>query len=120
MKTGTIQIVEDEGLIALHLRELLSFSGFNVPDPVATGEDLLSQLNPESLPDLILMDIGLAGRIDGIETSRQLRRKYNIPIIFLTAYADQERVNEVKEIKPCKYLTKPVTSHDLLDAIERV
>jgi len=117
MNAGTIFVVEDEGLIALHLMELLSKEGFTVPDPVATGEDLLENLATLTHPDLILMDIGLAGKIDGIETARRVRKQYDIPVIFLTAFSDKNRIKEAQEISPYGYLMKPVMSRDLLIAV---
>jgi CheY-like chemotaxis protein len=117
MSAGTIFVVEDEGLIALHLMELLSNEGFTVPVPVATGEDLLEELATLAPPDLILMDIGLAGKIDGIETARRVRKQYDIPVIFLTAYSDQNRVKEAQEITPYGYLLKPVMRRDLIIAV---
>ena len=120
MITGTILVVEDEGLIALHLLEMLTESGFTVPDPLSSGEDLLDYLKGATRPDVILMDIGLGGKIDGIETAREVRKHYSIPIIFLTAYSDQNRIEEVHRITPYRCLIKPVMQHDLLIAIEKV
>jgi DNA-binding NarL/FixJ family response regulator len=117
MSQGTILIVEDEGLIALHLMESLSKAGFMVHEQIASGEDLLHKLATADPPDVILMDIGLAGKIDGIETGRQLRKKYNIPVIFLTAYSDQNRMEEAREVTPYGYLMKPVMQNDLLEAV---
>jgi CheY-like chemotaxis protein len=117
MSTRTILIVEDEGLIALHLMEMLTEAGFTVPDPLASGEDLLDHLERSTPPDIILMDIGLGGKIDGIEAAREVRKHYPIPVIFLTAYSDQNRMEEAQKVTPCRCLTKPVLQHDLLLAI---
>jgi two-component system, response regulator PdtaR len=117
MSAITILIVEDEGLIALHLMEMLTEAGFTVPDPLASGEDLLDQLKRANPPDLILMDIGLGGKIDGIETAREVRKQYTIPIIFLTAYSDGNRMEEAHKVTSQQCLTKPVLQHDLLAAI---
>jgi DNA-binding response OmpR family regulator len=117
MSGGNILVVEDEGLIALHLMELLSKEGFTIPDPVANGEDLLEKLATSPPPDVILMDIGLGGKIDGIETARRMKKKYNIPVIFLTAYSDQNRMEEARQITSCGYLMKPVMQRDLLIAL---
>ncbi len=89
MSAGIILIAEDEGLIALHLMEMLTEAGYTIPDPFASGEDLLDYLTRSTRPDIILMDIGLGGRIDGIETAREVKKRYTIPVIFLTAYSDQ-------------------------------
>jgi CheY-like chemotaxis protein len=117
MSARTILIVEDEGLIALHLMEMLTEAGFTVPDPLASGEDLLDYLERSTPPDIILMDIGLGGKIDGIEAAREVRKHYHIPVIFLTAYSDQNRMEEAQKVTPYRCLTKPVLQHDLLLAI---
>jgi CheY-like chemotaxis protein len=120
MNGGIILIVEDEGLIALHLMEMLAEAGFTVPDPLASGEDLLDYLTRSPRPDIILMDLGLGGKMDGIETAREMRKKYRIPVIFLTAYSDEKRMEEVQKVTPYMCLTKPVMQHDLLLAVEKV
>jgi CheY-like chemotaxis protein len=112
-----IQIVEDEGLIALHLTEILEKNGYRITDPVSSGEMALLALEKSPKPDLILMDIGLAGSLDGIETAKKIRQRYTLPIIFLTAYSDRSRIEEAKEISSSAYLTKPVSEEDLLAAI---
>jgi CheY-like chemotaxis protein len=117
MNASTILIVEDEGLIALHLMEMLTEAGFTVPDPLASGEDLLDHLERSTPPDIILMDIGLGGKIDGIEAAQEVRKHYHIPVIFLTAYSDQTRMEEAKKVTSHRCLTKPVLQHDLLAAI---
>ena len=66
------------------------------------------------------MDIGLAGKIDGIETARQLRKKYDIPVIFLTAYSDQKNMEAMNNISLSTVLKKPIMVYDLLTAISKV
>ena len=117
MTGKTIQLVEDEGLIALHLVELLEKVGYRVPEPVFSGEMALKALEKSPRPDLILMDIGLAGSLDGIETAKKIRHQHDIPIIFLTAYSDRSRVEQEKDLSSLAYLIKPVSEEDLLDAI---
>src|SRR5512138_3095486 len=92
-----ILVVEDEGLIALHYMEMLEHAGFIVPDPLPSGEQALAYLAWAPPPDLILMDIGLAGTLNGIETAREIRRNHTIPVIFLTAYSDRNRLREMAE-----------------------
>ena len=119
MSKGTIILVEDEGLIALHLLELLTNAGYNVTDLITSGEDLLVHLGSVPPPDVVIMDIGLSGKMDGIETARQLRKRYNIGVIFLTAYSDQNRMEDAANIEPYEYLVKPVMQEDLLAAVEK-
>ena len=112
-----IQVVEDEGLIALSLTEILEKNGYRITDAVNSGEMALKALEKSPKPDLILMDIGLAGSLDGIETAKKIRHQYTIPIIFLTAYSDRSRIGQAKEISSSAYVTKPVPEEDLLAAI---
>ena len=78
----------------------------------------LQALGKPPIPDLILMDIGLAGSLDGIETARQIRQRHNIPIIFLTADPNETKIAEAKSISPYGYISKPCLEKDLLDAVE--
>jgi CheY-like chemotaxis protein len=113
----SIFVVEDDALIALRNYELLTKSGYKVPEMFASGEDLLDYLEGSGVPDLILMDIGLSGKIDGIETARRVRERYNIPVIFLTAYIDDQRMVRAKEISPYGYIVKPVFERQLMEMI---
>jgi CheY-like chemotaxis protein len=119
MTGAIILIVEDEGLIALHLTELLEKAGYHVSGPAYSGEMVLRELGISPLPDLILMDIALAGSLDGIETARKIRERYPIPVIFLTAYSNQNRIDEAWGVSPFGYLKKPVMEDELLAAIGR-
>jgi len=113
-----ILIVEDEGLIALHIEEMLAHAGFEDADLFPCGEDALAYLASSPPPDIILMDIGLAGTLSGIETARRIREKADIPVIFLTAYNDRHHLLKAAEVSPYGYLTKPFTAKDLVDAVE--
>jgi two-component system, response regulator PdtaR len=117
MNSGNILVVEDEGLIALHLMEVLTSAAYTVTDLITSGEELLTYLEKLPAPDAIIMDIGLAGEMDGIETARLLRDRHNLRVIFLTAYSDQNRLEEASEVNPYEYLVKPVMQEDLLRAV---
>lgn len=118
MKNPLILIVEDDGLIALSLMQLLQKSGFDVPDPVVSGEEAIDYVRT-SLPDLVLMDIRLAGKIDGIEASRQIRKHSCIPIIFLTACYEMNLLARAEEVSPSDFIVKPFIEKDLLSAITK-
>ncbi len=120
MTGETILVVEDEGLIALHLTEMLENAGYRVSGPTYAGERALRELGTSPLPALILMDIALAGSLDGIETARQIRQRYPIPVIFLSAYSSQHRIEEAMKVSSDGYLMKPVMREDLLKAIRNV
>jgi CheY-like chemotaxis protein len=115
---GKILIVEDEGLIALHIEEMLTHAGFEVADLVSCGEDALDFIEASPPPDAILMDIGLAGALNGIETARRIRKKADIPVIFLTAYTDRHHLAEAAEASPYGHLTKPFEAARLVTTVE--
>ncbi len=103
----TIFVVEDDGIIALCNYELLTKSGYAVPRIFMSGEELLDHLGREELPDLILMDIGLAGKMDGIETARMVREHYDIPVVFLSSYNDDQLKAMAAAVSPFGYIVKP-------------
>ena len=115
---ANILIVEDEGLIALHISEILANAGYRVADLLPSGEDALEYLSKTPSPDLILMDIGLAGKMNGIETARRIRQNSDIPVLFLTAYSDQIRIREAGEVSTFERIRKPFTEKDLIAAVE--
>jgi CheY-like chemotaxis protein len=120
MTGKTIQIVEDDGLIALHLAQMLEKAGYRINDVVCSGEMALHALETPPPPDLILMDIGLAGSLDGIETARMIRQKYSIPLIFATSYSTDKMLERMLEVAPDGVIFKPYNERDLLDKIENV
>jgi len=115
-----ILIVEDEGLIALELMEFLAGKGYRVPAPVQTGEEEIDRCGEDPRPDLVLMDVILAGRINGIEATRVIRGRYPVPVIMLTACNDDKTRAMLEELAPEGHLVKPFTREDLLDAISLV
>lgn len=114
---GTLLIVEDERIVAKDLQRTLIGLGYRVPATAANGADAL-RLAAEHCPDLALMDIRIKGEQDGVDTARLLRERFDIPIIFLTAYADDPTVERAKEIEPYGYLLKPIKSEELRSAVE--
>jgi PAS domain S-box-containing protein len=112
-----ILIVEDEAVLALGLRETLEDLGHTVVGTTATGEEAL-RLARELAPELVFVDIRLAGALDGIATAEQLRAIQHVPVVYLTAYADEETVRRAKITEPFGYLHKPCQARDLRTAIE--
>ena len=119
MKAPSILIVEDEGLIALHLQELLEKAGYQVLDPVPSGEDAIEYVKEFPHPDLIFMDITLDGKLDGIETAREIRKRFDVPIIFLTAHTENKKLARAEDLAPCGFIGKPFTMSELIPAVER-
>jgi PAS domain S-box-containing protein len=112
-----ILIVEDDALIAMNLMETLNSFGYATDPPVATADDAVFQACA-ILPDLILMDIQLAGKMTGIEAAAKIRQTHDIPIIYLTAFSDEERLREAISTEPYAYLIKPVQNQELRTSIE--
>jgi CheY-like chemotaxis protein len=84
---------------------------------VPSGEQAIISVK-ENRPDMIFMDIGLKGRMDGIETAGQIRSQFSVPVIFLTAFVDEKTLDRAKDTVPAGYLTKPYEENDLRIAIE--
>lgn len=112
-----ILIVEDEAVIALDLESRLRQSGYKVIARVNSGEKALEVVEQDP-PDLVLMDIVLKGPMDGIEAAGLIHSRWGIPVIFVTAYADQERLNRAKLAYPFGYLLKPFEDRDIKITIQ--
>ena len=115
--TGRILIVEDELIVAMDLKQILEQYGLEVVG-IAESAYVALQIALETRPDLALMDINLAGQMNGIETARQLRQSYGIPSVFLTAYCDDTTLANVAEEMPYGYLIKPFSSRELKVALQ--
>ena len=117
MTGESILVVEDDGIIALRIRDLLEKSEYRVSGTVAYGEDAVA-LAEKDPPDLVCMDIELMGTMDGIETARRIHERADIPIIYLSAYSDRQRLARAKETVPYSYLIKPFNEQELLASVE--
>ncbi len=112
-----ILIAEDDGIIAARLRNFLTALGYAVPAVVATGEEAVRQAAAVR-PELVLMDIRLAGKLDGIEAGGQIRTGLGIPLVYLTAYMDDALLQRAKPTEPYGYLVKPVQDRELRATVE--
>ncbi len=112
-----ILIVEDQSVVATNLQESLSEMGHDVIDWVASGEAAI-ELAQREHPDLILMDIHLAGVPTGVETARQIWRMLHIPIVYCTALTDVDTVTAAQARESYGYVVKPFEIGAILDAIE--
>jgi diguanylate cyclase (GGDEF)-like protein/PAS domain S-box-containing protein len=117
MNNERILIVEDEKIIALDLQRRLERFGFSVVGMAASGPEAVD-LAKDREPDIILMDIRLEGEMDGIEASKQIRAKFAIPVIFLTAYTDEKTLDRAKEVEPFGYILKPFKERELYTTID--
>ncbi|MFZ6009511.1 MAG: response regulator [Bacteroidota bacterium] len=117
MSKAGILIVEDSFIVAFHLQKTLESEGYNVIGTETSGEAALELIKSRK-PDLVLMDIMLNGQLDGIETSRHIKTKYNIPVIYITALTDKETIQRAKITEPYGYLTKPFEDREIFTVIE--
>lgn len=116
-KTPTkILVVEDEAIVAFDIQTQLAQLGYEVLATLSTGEEAIAHVQ-EAAPDLILLDIMLAGELNGIETAAQIRGRFDIPVIFLTAYADERTLQAAKLTEPYGYLLKPFDERELHSVI---
>jgi len=112
-----ILIVEDEMVIGANISLQLSNLGYEVTGIVPRGEEALMHVK-QNPPDLVLLDIQLKGKLDGIETAKIMLREFKIPIIYLTANADDSYFNRAKETNPLAFISKPFKKLDLQRAVE--
>jgi PAS domain S-box-containing protein len=113
----TIMIVEDESIVAEDIRKSLETLGYAVSAVVPSGEKALQQAEKEN-PDLILMDIVLRGDMDGIDVAEQLKLRFDIPVVYLTAYSDDKKLQRALMTEPYGYILKPFEDRELHTIIE--
>jgi len=119
--TGKVQVmvVEDDAIISEDVQRNLKKLGYSVVGAFTTGEDALAQV--ESLhPDVVLMDIVLHGRMNGIDAASRIHNRFHVPVVFLSAYSDQITLARAKKAKPYGYIFKPFTSDELDDVLKHV
>ncbi|MBN1993196.1 MAG: PAS domain S-box protein [Anaerolineae bacterium] len=112
-----ILVVEDDLIVARSIQNHLQSLGYNVPTMVTTGKEALAKVG-QAQPDLVLMDIKLPGQMDGVAAAEQIRAHYNIPVVYLTAYADDETLARAKITGPFGYILKPFGVKELHSTIE--
>ncbi len=112
-----ILIVEDEMIIAANISLQLSALGYEVTGIIPRGEEALEHIK-QNKPDIVLMDIQLKGELDGIETVRLMQQEQDIPVIYLTANADDAHFAQAKDTHPYAFISKPFKKLDLQRAIE--
>ena len=117
MPEERILIAEDERIIAEDIKGVLENFGYIVSSIVSSGTDAIRSAQEDS-PDLVIMDIMLSGTMDGIEAAKSIHERFNIPIVFLTAYVDENLLKRAKAIKPFGYLLKPFQERELYSTIE--
>ena len=116
-RKATLLVAEDEFIVAFDLQTKLKTMGYDVPVVVSSGEEILEQI-PKVKPDIVLLDIMLKGQLDGVETAKIIKEKYKLPVIYLTAFADEKTLDRARITDPFGYVLKPFEERDLKTTIE--
>lgn len=111
-----VLLVEDEKIIALYYKKILDSMGIQVV-VAHSGEDALALLDAQSVPDLLLMDINLEGGMDGIEACSRIKMRFDVPVVYVTAYSDPDTRARAEKTGPSAYLVKPVDANTLRDTV---
>lgn len=117
MAKTQILVVEDEHIVAKDIQYRLQGLGYHIPAVASSGEEAVQKAE-ETRPDLVLMDIRLKGMMNGVEAAEELRRRFNIPVVYLTAYADDHTLDRAKVTEPFGYILKPFEERELYTCIE--
>ena len=115
--SAKVMVVEDEAVVALDIVQELESAGYSVVGQVASGEEAILKAG-ETRPDVVLMDIHVQGPLDGIAAAEQISSRFNIPIIFVTAHADEATLQRAKLTRPYGYVIKPFEPNELRANIE--
>jgi two-component system, cell cycle sensor histidine kinase and response regulator CckA len=117
MNIPKIIIVEDENIVALDIKKHLERTGYQVIGVVSTAKDLVDRLEIE-LPDLVLMDIKLKGEVNGLDLAESVKQTYDIPVVILTAFSDDETIERAKFSQAYGYIVKPFDDNELKSVIK--
>jgi PAS domain S-box-containing protein len=117
MADARILVVEDEAIVARNIKHRLERLGYTVPSIARTGQEALDQAE-DTQPDLVLMDVRLQGEIDGIEAADKIRSRLDVPVVYLTGYADETTLQQAKITEPFGYILKPFEARELRGTIE--
>jgi PAS domain S-box-containing protein len=117
MAGPSILVVEDEGIVARDIQHRLESIGYRVPEIAATGKDAITRAL-DLKPDVVLMDIMLKGPMDGIEAAAFIREKLDVPVVYVTAYAEEEVLKRARVTEPYGYIVKPFEDRELQAAVE--
>lgn len=117
MGNVSVLVVEDENIVAKDIQQILLKMGYKVIGTASSGEKA-KEILKENQPDIILMDIMLKGNMSGIDTAEYVKEIYDLPVIFLTAYADENTLSKAKITEPYGYILKPFKEIDLHTSIE--
>jgi DNA-binding NarL/FixJ family response regulator len=111
-----VLVAEDEAIVALEIKQLLSRHNFNVVGIVRSGEDLIRESETKN-PDVIVSDISLKGKIDGIDAVIKINESKDIPVIFVTGHGDDSTYLKALNASPSAYLLKPFSERNLINSV---
>src|SRR2546427_312297 len=117
MPNANVLVVEDENIVARDILNMLKGLGYFVVAIASSGEEAIEKAGVKN-PDVVLMDIVLKGSIDGVQAAQEIRHRFQIPVIYLTAYADEDTLQRAKVTEPFGYILKPFEERELHIAIE--
>lgn len=117
MKKIKVLVLEDEALIALDIRYELEAMGYEVTDVVSNSKDAFESVE-KNRPDIALLDVNVRGLLNGADIGAQLKVRYDVPCIFLTAYVDENTIEQVKRCQPYGYMVKPLNIPQLRATLE--
>jgi two-component system, response regulator PdtaR len=112
-----ILIVEDEFLVSADLKYLLESMNYKVVGIASNGVDAI-RMAGKTVPDMLLVDMTLKGNIDGIDTAKQIYNQYNIPVVYLTSFYDNDLIERAEITQPYGYIIKPLDYQELHKVIE--
>ncbi len=119
MPKNKIAVVEDEGIVAMDISKCLSNLGYEVVFVADSGEKTLENLK-ENSPDLILMDVELKGKLNGMDTAKIIAETHDIPVVFLTAFEDEATLEKMDKISSYGYLVKPFEDEHLKSTVAKI
>ena len=117
MPNESILVVEDEKMMAEGIRSILESYGYKVPSVATSGEEAVQKSELYD-PDLVLMDVSLRGGMDGIEAADKIRNQFHIPVVYVTAFTNEEIIRRARITDPFGYVVKPFEAYELKTAIE--
>lgn len=111
--------MEDEGVVSIDIRNMLKKAGYDIAAVAFQGNEAVTKA-ASAAPDLVLMDIGLKGEIDGIEAAKRIKDRLGIPVVFLTGFADEVTLAKAREVNPSGFIIKPINEEELRKTLEEV
>jgi DNA-binding response OmpR family regulator len=116
----SVLIIEENGIIAFYICEILERAGYIVEDPVTSGEDALARLASEPLPGLLLLDTGVPGRSGNFSELHRICSQENVPVVILTTFSDHSDAGQVPGICRAVFLTMPFSERELLVSVKKI